>query len=73
MEQVEKARIQIANKGDALKMITQKVAEFGIPFTELAKRTEIPYHRVRRTLSGEGLMWADDFIKYCQALKIEIN
>jgi hypothetical protein len=73
MEQAEKPRIDISNKGDALKIISAKVAEYGIPFTTLSERTGIPYRRVRRTLSGEGLMWADDFIKYCQALKIEIN
>lgn len=65
--------IVIENKGESIDFINAKIAEFGMPLTVLSERTGIPYRRVRRTLCGEGIMWADDFIKYAAALKIGID
>lgn len=57
----------------AYEVIARKVSEVGISNSELARRIGMNKELLRRSLIGERKINADEFVKLCEQLELDIK
>lgn len=57
----------------AYRIIAQRVAEVGISKAELARRIEMNDELLRRSLAGMRKITAEEFIRLCKELKLNLS
>lgn len=57
----------------AFEVINDRRKQIGLPVSELARRTDLPYQALNNALNGERNLTADEMVKLCGELDLEIK